>query len=150
MNKKNHTYTIITEKNCEILCAKELKEGSQTLSVKIEEGIPNDMMGLDIGKESVSLYRKILLKSQTIFWNGPLGVFEIPPFDYGTKEIALSIKEATKNKDILTLIGGGESALASKMYGIDMLVNHVSTGGGALLELLEGKELPGIKALTSK
>jgi phosphoglycerate kinase len=108
--------------------------------------IPSGWMGLDIGQKSISTFKSVLLSSKTILWNGPMGVFEMTPFSNGTKSIAESVAEATKN-GAYSLIGGGDSAAAVQKFGFSEQVSYVSTGGGALLEYFEGKELPGIAAI---
>ena len=108
--------------------------------------IPEDKMGLDIGKESILLFEKHILKSKTILWNGPMGVFEFSNFSNGTKSIGKAICTSTL-KGAFSLIGGGDSIAASKLFGLSEGVSYISTGGGAMLEYIEGKELPGIKAL---
>jgi phosphoglycerate kinase len=108
--------------------------------------IPSGWMGLDIGQKSISTFKSVLLSSKTILWNGPMGVFEMTPFSNGTKSIAESVAEATKN-GAYSLIGGGDSAAAVQKFGFLEQVSYVSTGGGALLEYFEGKELPGIAAI---
>ena len=110
--------------------------------------IPADMMGLDIGPETFKVFYEIIMKSKTVLWNGPMGVFEMEPFAQGTLAVAKALAEVTKEGGF-TLVGGGDSAAAVKLMGLDDDVSYVSTGGGALLELLEGKELPGITALES-
>ena len=109
--------------------------------------IPEDKMGLDIGKESILLFEKHILKSKTILWNGPMGVFEFSNFCNGTKSIGKAICVSTLN-GAFSLIGGGDSIAASKLFGLSEGVSYTSTGGGAMLEYIEGKELPGIKALS--
>lgn len=108
--------------------------------------IPSGWMGLDIGEKSISAFKSVLLKSKTILWNGPMGVFEMAPFSTGTKSVAEAVAEATKN-GAYSLIGGGDSAAAVQKFGFADQVSYVSTGGGALLEYFEGKELPGIAAI---
>ncbi|WP_162342829.1 phosphoglycerate kinase [Cyclobacterium salsum] len=108
--------------------------------------IPDGWMGLDIGPESRKKFAEVIMASKTVLWNGPMGVFEMSSFENGTKAIAESIVAATK-KGAFTLIGGGDSAAAVNKFGYGEDVSFVSTGGGALLELMEGKTLPGVKAL---
>ena len=112
-------------------------------------GIPDGWMGLDVGPKSSELFVKAILDSKTIVWNGPAGVFEFAAFEKATKEMADAIVKATQGGAI-TVIGGGDTATAAKKYGADKKVTHTSTGGGASLEFLEGKELPGVAALTDK
>jgi phosphoglycerate kinase len=108
--------------------------------------IPSGWMGLDIGEKSISVFKTVLLNSKTILWNGPMGVFEMAPFSKGTKSVAEAVAEATRN-GAYSLIGGGDSAAAVQKFGFADQVSYVSTGGGALLEYFEGKELPGIAAI---
>lgn len=108
--------------------------------------IPDGWMGLDIGPESEKLFGEVILKSKTILWNGPAGVFEFEKFSHGTKAVALAIVEATGN-GAFSLIGGGDSAAAITKFGLTKKVSYVSTGGGALLEYIEGKKLPGVEAI---
>ena len=109
-------------------------------------GIPSGWMGLDIGQKAVADFREVILKSKTILWNGPMGVFEMEKFQNGTKSIALAVAEATKN-GAFSLVGGGDSVAAVNMFHLSDQVSYVSTGGGAMLEYFEGKELPGIAAI---
>lgn len=109
---------------------------------KIDEG----WMGLDIADKSSELFKKAILDSKLILWNGPMGVFEMSKFQEGTKEIALAVAEATQ-KGAFSLVGGGDSVAAVNMFNLGSQVSHVSTGGGAMLEYLEGKVLPGIAAI---
>jgi len=108
--------------------------------------IPNGWMGLDIGPETVALFADVIEDSKTILWNGPMGVFEMEKFLVGTKAIAEAVVKATQN-GAFSLIGGGDSAAAVAKFGLTNDVSYVSTGGGALLEYMEGKELPGVKAI---
>ena len=110
--------------------------------------IPNDWQGLDIGNQSAALFSKIITSSRTILWNGPMGVFEMPKFAEGTIHIAKAIKSATE-RGAFSLIGGGDSAAAINNLGFGKDVSYVSTGGGALLEYMEGKTLPGVKAIST-
>ena len=109
--------------------------------------VPDGYMGLDIGEEASSAFSKVIMESKTIIWNGPMGVFEMSNFAEGTKAIAKAVAEATKN-GAFSLVGGGDSVAAVNQMGLADEVSFVSTGGGAMLEMLEGKELPGIKAIT--
>ena len=110
--------------------------------------IPDSWMGLDIGKEATETYKKVITESKTILWNGPMGVFEMDAFANGTKQVALSLADATSN-GAFSLIGGGDSAAAIHKFHLEDKVSYVSTGGGALLEYFEGKELPGIAAINN-
>lgn len=108
--------------------------------------IPAGWMGLDIGPKAIQAYREVILNSKTILWNGPMGVFEMPNFEDGTKAIAEAVAEATRN-GAFSLIGGGDSVAAINKYKLKDKVSYVSTGGGAMLEYIEGKELPGVAAI---
>jgi phosphoglycerate kinase len=130
----------------DIVVAAEFNNDSPSEIVSADN-IPVDKMGLDIGPKTVELFRAELLKSKTIVWNGPMGVFEMDNFSKGTFEIAKTLADATK-KGATTIIGGGDSAAAIGKAGLEEKVSHVSTGGGASLEFLEGKELPGVSALS--
>ena len=110
------------------------------------DSIPTKMMGLDIGNETIKLFSKILSQSGTILWNGPMGVFEKKEFENGTKEIAISLSNL-KDENITTIVGGGDSASAVRKFSNIEDITHVSTGGGASLELLSGRSLPAIEAL---
>src|SRR6476469_2685966 len=106
-------------------------------------------MGLDIGKMAIDNFKKIIGESKTILWNGPMGVFEMEHFQHGTKTIATAVAEATQ-KGAFSLVGGGDSVAAVNQCGYTDKVSYVSTGGGAMLEYFEGKELPGIAAINEK
>jgi phosphoglycerate kinase len=110
--------------------------------------IPEEWMGLDIGPKTIAAFCKVIEESKTILWNGPMGVFEMPRFEEGTKAIAQAIARATE-KGAYSLIGGGDSVAAINKYHLKDKVSYVSTGGGAMLEYIEGKELPGVKAIDS-
>ena len=109
--------------------------------------IPKDSMGLDIGPESISLFEKEILLSKNIIWNGPMGVFEFSNFSKGTKSIAEAVCSSTKN-GAFSLVGGGDSVAAIKQYKLEEKISYISTGGGAMLEFLEGKKLPAILPLS--
>lgn len=130
----------------DVVVASEFNNESPAITVNVDN-IPSDKMGLDIGAASVKLFTEELLNSKTIVWNGPMGVFEMDNFAAGTFAIARTLAEATKNGAI-TVIGGGDSAAAISKAGLEDEVSHVSTGGGASLEFLEGKILPGVAALS--
>lgn len=108
--------------------------------------IPEGWMGLDISEQAIAAFKEVILSSKTILWNGPMGVFEMQPFQNGTVAIAKAVAEATSN-GAFSLVGGGDSVAAVNQFGLTDKVSYVSTGGGALLEYFEGKELPGVKAL---
>ena len=110
------------------------------------ENIPSGYMGLDIGQETAKQFSQVVLDSSTVLWNGPMGVFEMENFSHGTKAVADALSEATQN-GTYTLVGGGDSVAAINKYGLADKVSYVSTGGGAMLEYLEGKVLPGIAAI---
>lgn len=111
--------------------------------------IPTGMMGLDIGPETIAAYTSVIASAKTIVWNGPMGVFEMPSFAHGTVAVAHALADATRGGAV-TVIGGGDSAAAVVQAGLEHRVSHVSTGGGASLELLEGRILPGVAALTDR
>jgi len=122
------------------IVAKALQPNAETRTVK---QIPPEMMALDIGPETIELYRKEISRAKTIFWNGPAGAFETPPFDRGTMELA----RAVAGSEAMSVIGGGDSVSAVNKAGVADKITHISTGGGASLEFLEGRELPGVAAL---
>lgn len=130
----------------DVVVANEFNNEAPAITVNVDN-IPSDKMGLDIGAASVKLFTEELLNSKTIVWNGPMGVFEMDNFAAGTFAIARTLAEATKNGAI-TVIGGGDSAAAISKARLEEEVSHVSTGGGASLEFLEGKILPGVAALS--
>ena len=115
-------------------------------SVAPTKAIPDGWQGLDIGPETVKAFSKVIEESKTLLWNGPMGVFEMESFDKGTKAVAEAVVRATQ-KGAFSLIGGGDSAAAVAKFNLSNEVSYVSTGGGALLEYMEGKELPGVKAI---
>ena len=130
----------------DIVCGAEFSADTRIETVAAES-IPADMMGLDIGPKSAELYASKLVDARTVFWNGPMGAFEMAPYAAGTKAVAQALVEATAN-GALTVVGGGDSAAAVRQLGFeDTQFGHISTGGGASLEYLEGKELPGITIL---
>jgi phosphoglycerate kinase len=124
-------------------------EFSNEANIKIvnTHQIPDDWMGLDIGPETIQSFTKVILRAQSVLWNGPMGVFEMENFAKGTNEIAIAVGKATEN-GAFSLIGGGDSVAAINKDGLSDKVSFISTGGGAMLEYLEGKTLPGIKAIT--
>lgn len=121
-------------------------EDGEIKSADVSTGVPDGFMGLDCGEKSVEMNRAAVMASKTILWNGPMGVFEMAKFENGTKQLMADVVAAT-GKGAVTVIGGGDTATACKKYGTEDKVSHCSTGGGASLELLEGKELPGVTAL---
>ena len=130
------------------LCGYDFSNDTETKTVKREE-IPKDMESMDIGPETCKLYSEAVADAKTIVWNGPMGVFEFPTFANGTNTMAKVLAECT-DKGAKTVIGGGDSASAIEKAGLSDRMSHISTGGGASLEFLEGKVLPGIAALTEK
>lgn len=115
----------------------------------VDEVIPEGFMGVDVGEKSIEEFSEAVKSAKTIVWNGPLGIFEIDEFSKGTVEIAKLVAEATE-EGAISVVGGGDSVSAVKKAGVDKKISHISTGGGASLEFLEGKELPGIAALPDK
>ena len=115
--------------------------------VAANDQIPDGWLGLDLGPESIKAFTEVVRNSKTILWNGPMGVFELPTFAKGTTAVAQAIADATRESGAFSLIGGGDSAAAVNQLGFADQVSYISTGGGALLEYMEGKELPGVAAL---
>ncbi len=124
------------------LCASEFNENADAVYVDSPD-IPSDLMGLDIGKKTVAEIKGAIKSAKTVCWNGPMGVFEFEKFSHGTEEVAKALSES----DAITVVGGGDSVAAVNKFHLSDKISHVSTGGGASLEFLEGKTLPGIKAL---
>lgn len=141
------------EADCEVIlpvdsvAAKELKAGADYKTVG--KDIEDDWMGLDIGQETQKLFKEALLDAGTIVWNGPMGVFETTPFDEGTKAVAIAVAKATE-AGAKSIIGGGDSASAIKKLGLEDKVSHISTGGGASLEFMEGKKFKSLEILDEK
>jgi len=126
--------------------AREIAAGVEKKVVMTDEGIPAGWKGLDIGPKTVELFKSKLADAKTVVWNGPMGVFEIDDFANGTETVA---KALATLKSAVTIIGGGDSAAAINKFGLAGEVSHVSTGGGASLEMLEGREMPGIESLAN-
>lgn len=125
--------------------AQKIEEGAESKVVSAEEGIPDGWEGVDIGPKTVEEWSKLLAKAATVFWNGPLGVFEVPPFDRGTEAVARFLAEGKAQ----VVIGGGDSVAAVQKMGMGEKFAHLSTGGGASLEFLEFGHLPGVDALSN-
>jgi phosphoglycerate kinase len=129
----------------DVVVTTELKEGVPFSTVPISE-IPEDLMGVDIGQKTREKFAKVIKDAKTVVWNGPMGVFEIREFAQGTLAVARAMAES----GAVTIIGGGDSAAAVEQLGFADAMTHISTGGGASLEFLEGKELPGVAVLNDK
>ena len=127
------------------VCADQFDANANT-QIAPSDAVPEGWMGLDIGPKAVGVFSEVINKSKTILWNGPMGVFEMEKFQNGTKSIALAVAEAT-SKGAFSLVGGGDSVAAVNQFQLADKVSYVSTGGGAMLEYFEGKELPGIAAI---
>lgn len=143
------------EKKVEILlpvdfkCAAKMdKDPGEIKTTDIKQGVPKDLMGLDIGEKSMEMFGSAIVQAKTIVWNGPPGLFENDKFAEGTKDMLQAVVCATQD-GATTIVGGGDTATACKKFGGSDKVSHVSTGGGAALELLEGKKLPGVAALSN-
>ena len=130
----------------EVVIADAFDNNANTRTIKPADGVPAGWRVLDIGPGAVEQFRAILRDARTVVWNGPMGVFEMPNFAKGTFQIAEILAESNAT----TVIGGGDSAAAVQQAGLADRMSHISTGGGASLELLEGKELPGVVALNDK
>ena len=146
----NRIFDLASDKGVSIFLPQDhvvAKEVSETAKRKVvTEHIPDGWIGLDIGPKTIKAYKKVLKESKTIVWNGPMGLFEMKPFSVGTREIAKYISKLNAT----TVIGGGDTAAAVNLLKLGEKMSHISTGGGASLEYLEGKELPGIAALSEK
>src|SRR5258708_5540149 len=142
---KNHKVKFLLPSDHVI--ADRVEAGALTKIVGHGEPIPANMMALDIGPQSIETFSEEVARARTIVWNGPMGVFELPPFAKGTFKIANAVAE---NAGATTIVGGGDSVAAVKAAGVADKITHISTGGGASLEFLEGKKLPGVEALTDK
>jgi len=134
---------------CDYITADKFAADAQTGYAEDKDGIPDGWMGLDCGEKSLKLYKQAIDEAKTILWNGPPGVFEMDKFANGTKATMDAAVQAAQSGKIV-IIGGGDTATVAAKYGVENKLSHVSTGGGASLELLEGKELPGVTALSSK
>ena len=127
----------------DVVCADRFAEDANTLTCSVD-AIPADMMGLDVGPETAKLYADAIASAQTVFWNGPMGVFEMDAFAAGTKAVALAV---AANKEADTVIGGGDSVAAVNKFDLADQMTFISTGGGASMELVQGEALPGVEAL---
>ena len=130
----------------DVVAAQNMNDGKNKKAFKINN-IPKNMSGFDIGPSTIEQFSKILLESKTIIWNGPMGVFEQPAFSSGTKKIAEILAKAREENDSIVIVGGGDTAAAVKSFDLIEQMSHVSTGGGASLELLSGNNLPSVEAL---
>lgn len=144
--KKNNVKVVLPN---DFITADKFDKDANVGKATAAEGIPDGWMGLDCAEQSIKLYKEAIDEAKTILWNGPAGVFEFEKFAHGTKATLDAVVEgAAKGK--IVIIGGGDTATVAAKYGVEDKLSHVSTGGGASLELLEGKELPGVSALSSK
>jgi len=129
------------------IVAEKIDAGASMRTIPKGQPIPANMMALDIGPESIELFSEEVSTARTIVWNGPMGVFEVAPFSKGTFKLAQAVAD---NGGATSIVGGGDSVSAVHKAGVADKITHISTGGGASLEFLEGKKLPGVEALTNK
>jgi phosphoglycerate kinase len=139
---KAATKDVLIELPQDVVAASEISADVQRRTVPARE-IPRDLMGLDIGPKTVEEFARILADAKTIFWNGPMGVFELEPFSAGTRGVAMAVAGA----NAFSVVGGGDSLAAIRRAGLEDGFDHLSTGGGASIEFLEGRALPGIAVL---
>jgi len=144
---KKHNVKVVLP--CDYITADKFAADAKTGTATDAEGVPDGWMALDCGEESIKRYVEAIGEAKTILWNGPAGVFEFEKFANGTKKTLDAAVEAA-GKGQIVIIGGGDTATVAAKYGVEDKLSHVSTGGGASLELLEGKDLPGVSALSSK
>lgn len=130
--------------------ANDFNNDADSQVISVSEDVPEGWQVLDIGPETLATYSKVLLEAKTVVWNGPMGVFEMPNFAKGTFGLAEALAKATQENGVTSIIGGGDSAAATEQAGLADKMTHISTGGGASLEMLEGKILPGLAALADK
>ncbi|MBT6165674.1 MAG: phosphoglycerate kinase, partial [Phycisphaerae bacterium] len=126
------------------VCAKQI--GGRVETTTMHTPIPQGLMGLDIGPETIKTYSGVLKKAKTIVWNGPMGVFEVSPYDEGTKRMATAVSEATE-QGAVSIVGGGDTAAAVSLFELESKMTHLSTGGGASLQMLEGKAFSSVALL---
>jgi phosphoglycerate kinase len=125
-------------------------DGSEPVAVHVATALPEKGYGVDIGPETESLFAGVLADCRTVVWNGPMGIFEQPAFAHGTLAVARCLAALTRERDAITVVGGGDSVATLEQSGLADRVSHVSTGGGASLEFLEGRVLPGVAALSPR
>ncbi len=130
----------------DVVVASEFSDAADSREVLVTD-IPDDWMGLDIGSRTAARYREVLAGARSIFWNGPMGVFELPRFATGTREVGAAVAEAT-DSGAVSVVGGGDSVAAVNQLGLADRITHISTGGGASLEFMAGRALPGVEALS--
>ena len=145
--KKNNVTLVLPT---DYVTADKFDKDAQTGYATDSEGIPDGWMGLDEGERSIEAYKQAINAAKTILWNGPPGVFEFDKFANATRQTMDAVVDACQNQGKIVIIGGGDTATVAAKYGVEDKLSHVSTGGGASLELLEGKDLPGVVALSSK